>query len=129
MEKASIEEAAATRMDQDPNEFHDEYEYEKYETLNINGHQGPEKSQSAARSNQVATPIFQTQKVSLVEVEVSHIGQAAPMTARVEHSHEQLNQEVTRKNEAISEEICEAFVKISKVSIKINLRRDKKTNH
>jgi len=42
------------------------------------------------------------------------MGQAAPIAARVEPSSEQLNQEVTRKNEVISEEICEAFVKISK---------------
>ena len=69
----------------------------------------------------MATPIFQTQKISLVEVEVSQIGQAAPIAARVEPTSEQLNQEVTRKNEVISEEICEAFVKISKVSTKTYL--------
>mgnify|MGYP007025672420 CR=1 FL=1 len=55
-------------------------------------------------------------------MEVPQVGQAAPIAARVELSHEQPNQEVTRKNEAISEEICEAFVKISKVSTNLNFR-------
>ena len=94
----------------------------------MSGHQGPENADSAMRTTQVAAPIFQTQKVSLVEVEVSQAGQAAPIPARVELGHEQPNQELTRKNEGISEEICEAFIKISKVSTNSNFR-DKRTNH